>query len=69
MLVISKQVADALRMMERAILVASVHQSDFPISDRSNAGLSLFIDQDEAVIASVRNHEQVMIEVLLLFDA
>lgn len=67
--VVSVYVAHALRVMEACLFICAVNQAYLPIPNRSHTFKSLFIDKDNAIIASIRYQDEVMLQSFLLFYA
>lgn len=69
MLVLSENVAQTLRMMELCLIVGSVDEANFAITNLVFKFHGVFIDNNDAIVRSVSNHDQVSIQSSLLFDA
>ena len=67
-LVLTENVAEALRMMELRLIIVSIDKADLTVSYLLIKLHCLLIHQDNTIIGSVRDHDQVMIQASLLLD-
>ena len=61
MLVLTENVAQALRVMELRLRIVSIDQANLSVSDLFFKLHCLFVDQHDTVISSVRYNNQVVI--------
>jgi hypothetical protein len=55
-------VAQALRVMELGLIVPSIYQAYLAIANLLNEFHLGFVDEDEAIIGRIRNHNQVVLQ-------
>ena len=60
-LVLSKDVADALRVMKLCLAVAAIYQANLAVTDLVLKLHRIFIDHHESVVGCVGHHDQVAI--------
>lgn len=68
-LVLSKNVTDALRMMELRLIVAAIYQADLAVTNLVLKLHRIFVDHHKSIVGSVGHNNQVMVQSGLLLDA
>jgi hypothetical protein len=59
----SEHMTDALRMVELRFTVAAIHQSYLAVADLVFESHRVFVDYHKAVIASIRDNNEVSVQV------
>ncbi len=69
MLVLSVDMAQALRVVKLSLVVSTVHQTNLAVSDLILKSHCVFIDYNDSIICGVCNNNQVSIQAMLFLNA
>ena len=68
MLILAEDVAHALRVMELCLIIGTIYEANFTVSDLIFKLHSVLVDKHDSVVRSIGDNEEISVQAGLLFD-